>query len=924
MKIQNYFQKLITRILAFGMIFSCFFSNVQALDISFLPSDDQFYLVDFSKDSEEEIASYSSYAEAYDAMEMRLDDYGNIGIVQNGVVYACEYGLVYIYSSDGCDVNVNYTEVNTNRAGYTNGCYGKDGLYVETSEDGMKVKFLLSGVLANTDFTDVTIVPYENVEVSNSCYKVENGILTHYIKSTMSANYYSTSISFGEAPDYLKENRTYESYDGHYFYEENNFEQMCDDVRNNSHKHAINEMEPYYDYYQFVSHRTLTSYNVDELENYLSSIGICASMDSYSDMENDSVDDTLSRSQFYGTMQAFFSYQYEYGANALMMISLAANESAWGRSSLAFTRNNLFGHAAYDSAVEENASRYLNPEKSILSHAKYYVSSSYCYPEWTHYRGGFFGNKSSGMNVMYASDPYWGEKAARYYRQIDEELGLQDFHSYTLGIRTYSSSTSVYSDSSFKHVAYQTPAGSDYSFVILGETKNAYKIQAEYTVKDGRYDFEDNIGYIQKNAVQVIVDGKQDDEDLSYVKVTFDGNGGIFEDGSNETTYSIPTGSIPACTTPVKDNEIFIGWDKEVEKTTKDVTYTANYRKVDSIEVSTLPQTEYPLNNRIDLENGILTIFYSDGKKGEVPLTTSMISGFDMKKEGNQDVVVTYAGCSTSYTISISDEYDSSSKDEELTNEISYLGDLYFTVEEMTDEQRNDVLELKEKLDAQGVPSLTFGNIRVLDTILKKAYGRNVLYTMNENNLNFGISGIAVATSLDHSLDKIWLLADTYSVQVSDGISEQTKQEFTKSSKVYGWNPIQDVTISIKKNFTDAELHSPVVMSIDVPEEYQSGYLLRVLYKEKNGDITKCEPKRTIGRICWLSEGDGEYEIVASSYASSYEDGDITETLTAQSSSKDFRVFGIMLILVLVLLMILLVLLLKHRKKRIRKKKNYD
>ena len=58
-----------------------------------------------------------------------------------------------------------------------------------------------------------------------------------------------------------------------------------------------------------------------------------------------------------------------------MMLALSMNESASGRSSLSFTRNNLFGHAAYDSDVEANAKRYFKLSSSILSHAKTYVLS---------------------------------------------------------------------------------------------------------------------------------------------------------------------------------------------------------------------------------------------------------------------------------------------------------------------------------------------------------------------------------------------------------------------------------------------------------------------------------------------------------------------------------------------------------------------
>ncbi|NOM71505.1 mannosyl-glycoprotein endo-beta-N-acetylglucosamidase, partial [Klebsiella pneumoniae] len=38
----------------------------------------------------------------------------------------------------------------------------------------------------------------------------------------------------------------------------------------------------------------------------------------------------------------------------------------------------------------------------------------------------FLGNKASGMNVEYASDPYWGEKIASVMMKINEKLGGKD------------------------------------------------------------------------------------------------------------------------------------------------------------------------------------------------------------------------------------------------------------------------------------------------------------------------------------------------------------------------------------------------------------------------------------------------------------------------------------------------------------------
>ena len=45
-----------------------------------------------------------------------------------------------------------------------------------------------------------------------------------------------------------------------------------------------------------------------------------------------------------------------------------------------------------------------------MGFAKYYISRGYSDPEDWRYFGGYLGNKGSGANVKYASDPFWGEK----------------------------------------------------------------------------------------------------------------------------------------------------------------------------------------------------------------------------------------------------------------------------------------------------------------------------------------------------------------------------------------------------------------------------------------------------------------------------------------------------------------------------------
>jgi hypothetical protein len=46
------------------------------------------------------------------------------------------------------------------------------------------------------------------------------------------------------------------------------------------------------------------------------------------------------------------------------------------------------------------------------------------------------GNKAAGMNLRYASDPYWGQKTAGHMYRIDQYLGGNERNKYTLGVTT--------------------------------------------------------------------------------------------------------------------------------------------------------------------------------------------------------------------------------------------------------------------------------------------------------------------------------------------------------------------------------------------------------------------------------------------------------------------------------------------------------
>ena len=125
-------------------------------------------------------------------------------------------------------------------------------------------------------------------------------------------------------------------------------------------------------------------------------------------------------SRLAGKGAIFKEAEERYQINALYLIAHSALESAWGRSQIAKDKNNFFGIAAYDTTPYDSAKSFDNVDKGILGAAKW-IRQNYIDNGRT-----YLGNKSSGMNVLYASDPYWGEKIASIMMTINSKLGEKD------------------------------------------------------------------------------------------------------------------------------------------------------------------------------------------------------------------------------------------------------------------------------------------------------------------------------------------------------------------------------------------------------------------------------------------------------------------------------------------------------------------
>ncbi|MGI2823488.1 glucosaminidase domain-containing protein [Streptococcus mitis] len=116
----------------------------------------------------------------------------------------------------------------------------------------------------------------------------------------------------------------------------------------------------------------------------------------------------------------FKEAEEHYHINALYLLAHSALESDWGRSKIAKDKNNFFGITAYDTTPYLSAKTFDDVDKGILGASKW-IKENYIDRGRT-----FLGNKASGMNVEYASDPYWGEKIASVMMKINEKLGSKD------------------------------------------------------------------------------------------------------------------------------------------------------------------------------------------------------------------------------------------------------------------------------------------------------------------------------------------------------------------------------------------------------------------------------------------------------------------------------------------------------------------
>lgn len=398
---------------------------------------------------------------------------------------------------------VTYTEADTGRQGYFSTNAANDAAYIATNDDGT-ITCKLGGVVMKVPASCVkSIVPYSDGNISY--YYANEGKFYHYYSYISGSTVKMAVCRVGFQPNYITNKTIYYSYDGHYFY--NSFASMITDYKNyssQSYEHAVNKNNPYYSYYQYLSLRSKTTYTATQLNSRTQSY--CGS--------------NYTSSKMYNHGQTFINNQNTYGINASLMFGVAYNESAAGTSNIAKNKNNIFGLNAVDKTPSESANYFTSVDQCIKEFAYDWMSTGYLNGTDSRYRGPHLGDKHSGINVKYASDPYWGEKAAAQSYYIADN-SKEDYEHYKIGI-SKSTELSLYKDTNTSKRIYTSGAtGSgtkaylyDYPVLILETPDSWHKVQSDMPLKSDRssrdvtakYDFNRDYVYAQSQYISTLSD----------------------------------------------------------------------------------------------------------------------------------------------------------------------------------------------------------------------------------------------------------------------------------------------------------------------------------------------------------------------------------------------------------------------------------
>ena len=126
--------------------------------------------------------------------------------------------------------------------------------------------------------------------------------------------------------------------------------------------------------------------------------------------------------------KVFYDMDIKYNINGIFLAAIAIHESAWGTSTIANDKKNLFGYGAYDNSPYESSYNFNDYSDGIetvaKALAKYYLNPAGTeLPTGETATGAFYNEPTvKGVNTKYATDPEWHTKVFNYMELIYNTL----------------------------------------------------------------------------------------------------------------------------------------------------------------------------------------------------------------------------------------------------------------------------------------------------------------------------------------------------------------------------------------------------------------------------------------------------------------------------------------------------------------------
>lgn len=499
------------------------YSCGQDFEVSYIKDDGTFEKVSCKSTFEEAYEEFNTYGDDYVLRHYESKSPTKIIAIHSGIAYS--YPTRRVLSGEAQQtMNFSANEDCSGKITYVNAYRELDRPKTTSYEgDGIgRVRVSVNGFTGYAWLYQLDLIPQKFIDKQISIYIGGNDKSSKneqpyslipnrdYYTTETSNNYHNlifysyngakgskSKLVIGVAPSFMQDGERYYSYNGYEFYKDPEYKNFAG---------------TYYNYYQYLPLRSKTNIDASTFDKFLASKGYTKyATSSYSFLR-------YYESKMVNQAESFIANQNKYGLNALLIYSLACLESGYGRSYYAVERNNLFGWNAID-ADPGQATYFPSISQAIKEQMGMNLRGFSDITDWRFF-GSQIGNKGSGFNVQYASDPYWGQKIAAIAYEIDKldnnyNGELTDYNNYEIAlVNTYDAK--VYNQDLNK-VFYSTSYGDGYQenfMVIVLEYGSEWTlVQLTNPVKedgnlfthrtDGKlndfmdYDFSRSIGYMK-------------------------------------------------------------------------------------------------------------------------------------------------------------------------------------------------------------------------------------------------------------------------------------------------------------------------------------------------------------------------------------------------------------------------------------------